>query len=80
MQPILRIRELLKLSQKEMAASLGVGQSCVSQYERGAIVMSPTVAMRLVQVAAERGQAVTLDQVYGLAEVPAAEPAIASAA
>jgi transcriptional regulator with XRE-family HTH domain len=70
------IRRMLGLSQRDLAQKLAITQGCVSQYERGDIVVSPAVAISLVDLAAAAGIQVTLDQVYGRQPLP--EPSQAS--
>lgn len=72
MKTVRPIRAALGMSQATLAALLGVAQSSVSAYERGAQEISPDVARRLVKVSVERNNPVTLDQIYGLASLPGA--------
>ncbi|AZY50106.1 XRE family transcriptional regulator [Bordetella avium] len=64
MNSIRRIRIGAGLSQAQLAAELGVGQSAVSQYETGAIRPGIDQARRLVALAAKAGLRISLDQVY----------------
>lgn len=71
MSTIKTIRERLGLTQTALADELGCTQGNVGHYERGQEVPSK-VAKRLIEVARGRGLLLTMDQVYGLAELPPA--------
>lgn len=75
MTPIYTIRHRLGLTQKQLADALGCTQGNVGHYERGQTV-PPKAATQLIAICRERGVQITLDQVYGLAELPeqAAQP------
>jgi putative transcriptional regulator len=75
MNSIRRIRKAAGLSQAQLAATLKVSQSAVSQYERGAIQPGIKQAKRLVALAADSGLSVSLDQVYESPEASRASPA-----
>ncbi|MDF3939608.1 helix-turn-helix transcriptional regulator [Achromobacter xylosoxidans] len=79
MNSIRRIRKAAGLSQAQLAATLKVSQSAISQYERGAIQPGIKQAKRLVALAADSGLSVSLDQVYELPEASRAPPTQESA-
>ncbi|MDN7825118.1 helix-turn-helix transcriptional regulator [Burkholderia cenocepacia] len=58
------VRKRLGLSQKQLAAVCGVGQSAVSQYENGTCDPAIGVARKVIDYARENGVSVTLDEVY----------------
>ncbi|CAB3784532.1 helix-turn-helix domain-containing protein [Pararobbsia alpina] len=64
MNPILRIRKRLKVSQTELGAALKVTQSAISQYEKGEIVPNPEVVRKLVEFARSKGLDVSFDSIY----------------
>lgn len=64
MSRIKEIRELLGLTQTELAECLGCTQGNVGHYERGQVLM-PDRAERLIEFAASKGIKLTLDQIYG---------------
>jgi transcriptional regulator with XRE-family HTH domain len=66
------IRSLLGIPQNTLAERLGMSQASVSGYERGEILMSPVVAIRLVHLAADMGLTISLDQIYELKPLPTA--------
>lgn len=74
MNPIRRIRKAAGLSQAQLAATLKVSQSAISQYERGAIQPGIKQAKRLIALAADSGLSVSLDQVYEFPEASRAPP------
>lgn len=74
MNSIRRIRKAAGLSQAQLAATLKVSQSAISQYERGAIQPGIKQAKRLVELAADSGLSVSLDQVYEFPEASRAPP------
>lgn len=77
--PLQAIRKRLKLSQADMGEALGVNQSAASQYERGELEFPIGRAVRLLDLAASKGLQLTLDQVYGRADLPPdTEPATAA--
>lgn len=63
------IRKRLAVSQAEIGAALGVGQSNVSFYERGQTV-PPDIAKKLIEYAKGRGLELSFDHVYGAVELP----------
>ncbi|MCP3022280.1 helix-turn-helix domain-containing protein [Cupriavidus basilensis] len=71
MNELLDLRKRLGLSQSELGSILGVGQSAISQCERGGNYLSIKHAKRLIKLAAEKGVAVTLDELYRTEEDPA---------
>jgi putative transcriptional regulator len=64
MNPILQLRQRLKISQAELGAELGVTQSAVSQFEKGSAVPSPETVQRLIDCAKKRGVDVSFDSIY----------------
>jgi putative transcriptional regulator len=77
MRPIQIIRLRLGVTQQEMAAGIGCGQSGISYYERGGHI-APETAKRLIEFAQSRGLQISFDHVYGAADVPhIAQPAAA---
>ncbi|KVP76895.1 hypothetical protein WJ94_15905 [Burkholderia ubonensis] len=83
MNAIATIRKSLGLSQAALAKGLDLGQSAISQFERGECEPTPVVARRLIQFAKERGLAVSFEMIYGDAELPplddSAQPAASDA-
>ena len=73
MNTIKAIRERLKLSQEAMGESIGCSQGNVSLYERGQTV-PPDTGKKLIELARSHGLELSLDQIYGLAPLPDAEP------
>lgn len=73
MNAIKVIRERLALTQTALGEGMGCTQGNVGHYERGQAV-PPDAAMRLIVFARTHGLDLTMDQVYGLAPLPA-EPA-----
>lgn len=67
MNNILRIRQVLGLSQAAIGAAIGVSQGNISHYEQGRQEVPPDVARRLIAAAAERGHVLTFDDIYGAA-------------
>lgn len=63
MTPIKRIRELLNMTQAELAELIGVSQGNVSFYEKGQTV-PPVVAGRLIAVGVSKGVAISYDDIY----------------
>lgn len=70
MSTIKTIRGLLNMTQEALGAAIGCTQGNVWHYEHGQEIQ-PETAKRLIAVAAQRGLQLTLDQVYGVAELPA---------
>ncbi|HHT8992798.1 TPA: helix-turn-helix domain-containing protein [Burkholderia cenocepacia] len=62
------IRQSLGLSQSALAKGLELGQSAISQFERGECEPTPAVARRLIQFAKQHGQTVTFEMIYGDAQ------------
>ena len=73
MKSVSAIRSLLSLPQVALAERLGMSQATVSGYERGEIMISPVVAIRLRQLAADMGLTISLDQIYELQPLPQAK-------
>lgn len=63
MNNILRIRQLLGLSQKAFGDAIGVSQGNVSHYEHGQDVPA-AVARRLIDAAAQHGVHLGFDDIY----------------
>jgi transcriptional regulator with XRE-family HTH domain len=64
MNPILTLRRLLKVSQTELGTAIGVSQSMVSQYEKGASTPSPETVIKLIQFSRSRGIEVSFESIY----------------
>ncbi|WP_084545588.1 helix-turn-helix domain-containing protein [Cupriavidus malaysiensis] len=64
MNGLTELRKKLGLSQAKLGAAIGIGQSAISQCERGLCLMSIGQALRLVDFAKSRGVEATLDQIY----------------
>jgi len=64
MNGLLELRKRLRLSQAQLAAGIGLGQSAISQCERGGCRLSPDSAMRLIEFAKRRGVVTSLDEIY----------------
>lgn len=73
MSTISKLRESMGLNQYEFAKALGVSQAAVSQMELGKIKPRVQVALRLVELAKQQGQFITLEDVYFVAEPNAAQ-------
>jgi putative transcriptional regulator len=76
MNTIKAIRERLGLSQDALGRGIGCTQGNIFHYERGQ-TLPPEAAKRVIAFSAERGLALTMDQLYGLQplpEQPAAQP------
>ncbi|MCZ2496410.1 helix-turn-helix domain-containing protein [Xylophilus sp. Kf1] len=76
MSTIKAIRKRLGVTQQALASGIGCTQGNVGNYENGQTV-PPDSAKRLLEFSKARGLELTLDQVYGLTELPAAEPTLA---
>lgn len=63
MSQIRKIRNALGLSQAALGEQLGMSQANVSFYERGQSV-PPTVAEKLIGLAAKMGVSITFDHIY----------------
>lgn len=68
MTTISKLRESMGFNQYEFAKALGVSQAAVSQMELGKIKPRVQVALRLVELAKQQGQFITLEDVYLVAE------------
>jgi len=73
MNNILRIRQLLGLSQKAFGDAIGVSQGNVSHYEHGQDVPA-AVARRLIDAAAQHGVHLGFDDIYSPAPDGTAAP------
>lgn len=71
MSRFLEIRNLLGMTQLEMAEVLGCVQSNVSFLDRGQTI-TPEVACRLVEAARALGLGLTFDHIYGTGPLPPA--------
>ncbi|MFW2396573.1 helix-turn-helix domain-containing protein [Burkholderia pseudomallei] len=71
MNAIASIRKSLGLSQAALAKGLDLGQSAISQFERGECEPTVAVARRLIQFAKSHGVIVTFETIYGTAEADA---------
>lgn len=69
MSRFLEIRNLLALTQVEMAAAIGCSMANVSFLDRGQTI-TPTIGRRLVSAAAELGVELTFDHLYNGAALP----------
>lgn len=69
MHKVKSIRELLGLTQLELAQGLGCTQGNVAHYERGQ-TLPPHVAARLISFARRQGVRLTFDHIYGEAQLP----------
>lgn len=63
--PFQQIREMLGVTQAEVAGALGVTQGNISHYENGQTV-PPDIARLLIDFAKSRGCDITFNHVYGL--------------
>lgn len=63
------IRQLLSVTQEQMAAGLSATQTQISYLDRGATV-TPDTARRLIAYAATLGVRLSFDQIYGTAQLP----------
>lgn len=57
-------KDLLKVTQTELAAALGVTQGNVSFYEKGQTI-PPAVARKLIAFAKRKGVKLSFDAIYG---------------
>lgn len=71
MSTIKAIRERLGLTQEELGKGIGCTQGNVGHYERGQQILPPDRAGVLIDFASSRGLALTMDQIYGRAMLPA---------
>lgn len=77
MNAIASIRKSLGLSQAALAKGLDLGQSAISQFERGECEPTVAVARRLIKFAKEHGLEVTFETIYGESGVePASSDAV----
>jgi transcriptional regulator with XRE-family HTH domain len=70
MSRIKEIRELLGVTQAELATALDCSQGNVGFYERNGQAFPPKRATRLIEYAAEKGRRITFDQIYGSKPLP----------
>lgn len=66
MTTISKLRESMGLNQDGLAKALGITQSAVSQIERGETKPRVELALRLVSLAKQYAQVITLEDIYGL--------------
>jgi len=71
MNTIKSIRTRLGITQAALAEGIGCTQGNVGHYENKGQTIPPDVAKRLIAFAAQRGMALTYDDVYGPIEAPA---------
>ncbi|SUD94251.1 Helix-turn-helix [Ralstonia mannitolilytica] len=64
MNGLIELRKRLRMSQAELGAGIGLGQSAISQCERGGCLLSPESAKRLIEFAKARGVTTSLDEIY----------------
>ena len=64
MTTISKLRESMGLNQDELAKALGITQSAVSQIERGETKPRVELALRLVGLAKQYDQVITLEDIY----------------
>lgn len=64
MEIIKNIRNGLGITQYEMAALLGLSQSAWSLYEIGERKLPVAIAQKLIKLANDRGETLTLDEIY----------------
>jgi transcriptional regulator with XRE-family HTH domain len=64
------IRERLGMTQAEIGKALGMTQGNVFFYESRGQEVKPSVATKLIELARERGLAISFDHVYGATELP----------
>lgn len=69
MNQVKAIRELLLMTQAELASGIGCTQGNVGHYESGQ-TLPPERALALLNLAAQRGHALTMGQVYGTEPLP----------
>lgn len=80
MSTIKAIRERLQLTQAQLGEELGCTQGNVWQMETQGQEIKLRRAERLIEIAAQKGLHLTLDQVYGRAPLPPAPESSAQAA
>lgn len=73
MNQVKAIRELLGVTQTTLGDGIGCTQANVGHYEKGQSV-PVEAAKKLIDFAATKGVRLSLDQVYGLANLPAVKP------
>jgi len=61
---IKNIRELLGLTQSELAAKLDLTQSNISHIEQGRHSISPKLAEKLIKVAADQDVVISYNNIY----------------
>jgi len=59
------LREQLGLSQKALAGVVGLSQGSISNYECQRQLLPPTVAQRVIALAAQHGLKISYDDIYG---------------
>lgn len=64
MNNVREIRTRLDMSQADLASAIGVTQGNVSHIEQGRQTLMPAHAMRLIEIAAERGVTISFDDIY----------------
>lgn len=64
MNGLIELRKRLRMSQAELGAGIGLGQSAISQCERGGCLLSPESAKRLIEFAKAHGITTSLDEIY----------------
>lgn len=72
MNQVKAIRELLGVTQTTLGDGIGCTQANVGHYEKGQTV-PVEAAKKLIDFAATKGVRLSLDQVYGLANLPGAK-------
>lgn len=70
MNQVKAIRELLGVTQTTLGDGIGCTQANIGHYEKGQTV-PVEAAKKLIDFAATKGVRLSLDQVYGLANLPA---------
>jgi putative transcriptional regulator len=70
MSRIKEIRERLQVTQAELGEGIGCSQGNVWQYEANNQTLPPDRALMLVKFAKRHGLSLTLDQVYGVKDLP----------
>jgi len=60
------VRQKLGLRQADLASAIGVSKGNISHYECQRQLLPPTVAQRVIALAAERGLQISYDDIYGV--------------
>jgi len=60
-----QVRQRLGLKQKELAVVIGVSKGNISHYECQRQLLPPTVAQRVIALAAQHGLKISYDDIYG---------------